>query len=79
MRYSAAVSLLHIEETHQGLFAVILITAVTDRGNQIDGVRLQKFLSKHSITSTGDRERLEENLDISDLDEIAAEYLTGLT
>ena len=79
MRYSATVCLLHVQEPHQGLLPVILIAVVLARGNQTDCVGFQKYLRMHFITSTDDRVRIEENLHVFDLDEIASEYLTGLT
>jgi hypothetical protein len=39
----------------------------------------RKFFSQHLIASASGRVCLEENLDISDLYEIAAEYLARLT
>jgi len=68
-----------VQEPHQSLLTVILITAVSARGYQTDGARFQKLLSQHLVTGTGDCVCLEENLDISYLQEIVAEYLTRLT
>jgi hypothetical protein len=77
--YSASFSLFNVYQPHQGLLAIIVITAVTSCGYETDGIGLQEPLSQHLVACRADGERLEENFDVTVLYKLPPEYLAGLS
>jgi len=77
--YDQPIPLIHVKQPHDSFLTVLVITGLPSRGVQTYSVGLQKLAPQHLIAGWRDCQGFEKNLDISDLQNLAAKHTTGLS
>jgi len=76
--YRQAVCLFHVHLSEHGLFAVVVITGISSCRKQSYRFGLQKPFAQELNTSGRDRNRLDKDVDVADVHELASKHSTRL-